>query len=150
MLTPGHVTWVALSHIGQVWGKTLVGWGSTLDGVTLPLNSAPPRPIVLPTVSLENLRVSIIRDGPAAQGYASNKANTLPVEQALYDLGYRGFAVDGSAGSATFGPNSAYQRWQVRLGFTGASADGYPPTVLTADCSLVRLALATRRFRAVA
>lgn len=94
-----------------------------------------PAPAGAKRVSLVNLRASIQVDGPKPTGFASNRANTLPVELALAAEGLLPARyADGSAGSTTFGKGSAYQKWQLRCGYHGADADGFP-----GSASLVQL-----------
>lgn len=112
------------------------------DGVVVSLDPAfastgtPPTPApagpapgdTRPHVWIRHLLASINIDSPAPDGApAANAPNTLPVEQGLVAEGLLAPEyADGSAGTATFGPRSAYQQWQVRCGFRGADADGYP------------------------
>lgn len=88
------------------------------------------------TVSLQHIQVAIQIDGPAPTGNLTGfQHEVYLVERALYDepgVGLDPRLVDGSAGQSTFGPGGAYQRWQKKLGYKGADADGYPgPTSLT-------------------
>jgi len=88
---------------------------------------APKPPAGLPTVLLSHLLSAIAKDGPAAQGHTTYKAEVLLVEKGLAAEGLlAGYLVDGSAGTSSFGPGSAYQNWQVRCGYSGKDADGIP------------------------
>lgn len=110
---------------------------------------APP-PALKPQVSLSRLLAAIRHDGPAAQGSTSYPADVRPVEQALAQRGFlpAAYASDGSAGTSSFGPGSAYQRLQLAYGFRGTAkgqaADGYPGLQ-----SLTRLGAETGKFTAV-
>lgn len=80
-----------------------------------------------PTVFLAHVLSAIKKDGPAAQGHTTFKSEVLLVEKALHDLGLLlPGLVDGSAGTASFGQGSAYQRYQKSLGYSGSDADGIP------------------------
>lgn len=81
-----------------------------------------------PKVSMEHIRVAIQVDGPAADGHLTGFSPEVKlVEQSLAVQGCLPIALaDGSAGTSTFGPGSAYQRWQRALGYRGSDADGYP------------------------
>lgn len=87
-----------------------------------------------PKVSLAGLLKAIKDDKAAPTGKTSNASAVLPVEKALVAEGLlKASLADGSAGTSSFGPGSAYQRWQKSLGLTGAAADGIPgKTSLTA------------------
>lgn len=93
-----------------------------LDRAAAILGAGPgPRPTV---VSLTDVRDAAVKDPPAAQGYASHRAEVLPVERALAAEGLLAQQwVDGSFGSMTV---TAYAAWQRRCGFIGADADGIP------------------------
>jgi hypothetical protein len=98
---------------------------------------APTPPPAYPSVSISRLNAAIAHDGPGAQGAKSYPNDVLPVERALNAEGLlAGNLVDGSAGTSSFGNGSAYQKWQLRLGYRGTrrgqAADGYPgPASLT-------------------
>lgn len=102
-----------------------------------PTPTPAPTPSPVPSVSISRLNASIAHDGPGAQGSTLYPADVVPVERALNAEGLlSGSLVDGSAGTSSFGPNSAYQKWQLRLGYRGTrrgqAADGYPgPASLT-------------------
>lgn len=101
----------------------------TGDPVTPPpAPAAPASGDTRPHVWIRHLLASINIDSPAPDGAPpANGPNTMPVEQALVAEGLLDPRyADGSAGTATFGPGSAYQAWQVRCGFRGHDADGYP------------------------
>lgn len=104
-------------------------WARLSGSATTP--SAPAAP-ARPTVSVSHINTAAHRDRPAAQGHTTYRSEVLIVERALNAEGYlRGDLVDGSAGTSSFGQNSAYQRWQLRvLGAVGTrpgqAADGYP------------------------
>jgi hypothetical protein len=128
---------VGPGHVG-FGGKTLtmcvsvtkfaaaVGYKFAPAGAPKP--KPPVVPVTRPTVFLSHIIAAINKDGPAAQGHTTYKREVLLVEDALAkeDLLAHSF-VDGSAGTTTFGPhNSAYQKWQARLGYHGTDADGIP------------------------
>lgn len=87
-----------------------------------------PKPTVKrPTVFLSHILAAIKKDGPARQGHTTYKAEVMLVESALRQEGLLApNLVDGSAGTASFGKGSAYQKWQVKQGYHGVDADGIP------------------------
>ncbi|MGV8846365.1 CHAP domain-containing protein [Tessaracoccus sp.] len=124
-------------------GASSGGMGGIGSGVITP----PAPPAQRPQVSLSRLLAAIRHDGPAAQGATSYPADVRPVEQALAQRGFLpvAYANDGSAGTSSFGPGSAYQRLQLAYGFRGTArgqaADGYPGAQ-----SLARLARETGKY----
>lgn len=127
---PGPATWAAL------WAKCHAIGATPAPGPTPSPAPAPGKP----RVSLVGIRVSIQIDGPKPTGFASNRNNSLPVEQALVKMGMLAPQyADGSLGTSTFGPGSAYQRWQAHLGYKGSDADGYPPVIFSPSGSFGRL-----------
>lgn len=127
-------------------GASTSGPGGITSGVVTP----PPPPILKPTVSLSRLLAAIAHDGPARQGATLYPADVRPVEQALAQRGFLpvAYANDGSAGTSSFGPGSAYQRLQLAYGYRGTAkgqaADGYPGAA-----SLTRLAQETGKYTLV-
>lgn len=115
-----------------------------------PVPPPPPAPPAIPQVSLARLLDAIRRDGPAAQGATSHPDDVRPVEQALAQRGFlaAAYASDGSAGTSSFGPGSAYQRLQLAYGYRGTrlgqAADGYPGIT-----SLTRLGHETGKFTVI-
>ena len=94
-----------------------------------PVVTPPPvvKPPAKPTVFLSHILAAIKKDGPAAQGHTTYKTEVLIVEKALNKEGLLSSnLVDGSAGTASFGQGSAYQKWQWRCGYSGKDADGIP------------------------
>jgi hypothetical protein len=86
-----------------------------------------PKPPAKPTVFLSHILAAIKKDGPAAQGHTTYKNEVLLVERGLNKEGLLASSlVDGSAGTASFGKGSAYQKYQERLGYHGQDADGIP------------------------
>lgn len=86
-----------------------------------------PTPVKLPTVFLAHILSAIRKDGPAVQGHTTYKSEVLLVENALVREGLLASNLaDGSAGTASFGNGSAYQKYQERLGYSGSGADGIP------------------------
>jgi hypothetical protein len=83
-----------------------------------------PHPSVMPTVSLANLIDARRQDIPAPTGHTTHPADVLIVEKALNAEGllHSGF-VDGSWGTLT---DTAYNAFRIRMGFTGAAAEGDP------------------------
>lgn len=112
-----------------------------------PTPTPPPAPpAAKPVVSLSRLEAAIKHDIPAADGATWYGDDVRPVEQALNDVGLLAAKyVDGSAGSASFGNGSAYQKWQLSIGLKGTkkgqAADGFP-----GESSLLALAKRTNRF----
>lgn len=91
------------------------------------------------TVNLNNIIQAAHLDPPGAQGFASHKADVLPVEQALAQLHFLDPKyVDGSYGSLTI---AAYKRYQESLHYSGNDADGIP-----GQASLTRLGSQTGLF----
>lgn len=83
--------------------------------------------VTKPVVSLAHIFQAIKKDAPGAQGHTTYKPEVLLVENSLSREGLMDHRyVDGSAGTLSFGNNSAYQKLQLRLGFRGKDADGIP------------------------
>lgn len=92
-----------------------------------PVPKPRPTPIKKPTVFLSHILSAVRHDGPAAQGHTTFKSEVFLVEHALVVEKLLPVAMaDGSAGTVSFGPRSAYQAWQKRCGYSGNAADGYP------------------------
>ncbi len=83
-------------------------------------------PVAGGTVSLGRVVEAARLDGPRPQGAGTpgDQGDVLLVEQALAAEGLLvASLVDGAFGTSTV---AAYARWQHRLGYTGADADGIP------------------------
>jgi hypothetical protein len=85
----------------------------------------PKPPATKPHVSLAHVIAAARTDPHATQGHQSHPNDVKPVEAALVaeKLLDAAHAHDGSFGSLTV---HAYAKWQERLGFTGAAANGIP------------------------
>ncbi|NUP48192.1 MAG: DUF1906 domain-containing protein [Catenulispora sp.] len=79
------------------------------------------------TVSLWIVQMCAHEDPGKPQGETTNSANVVPVQQALVAEGFLSNS-DPSWGRGAFGTGTknAYQKWQLKLGFSGADADGIP------------------------
>lgn len=85
---------------------------------------APKPPAGQRTVILQHILYAIAKDGPAADGHTTYKAEVMIVEDALAKEGLLSTTlVDGSAGTSSFGRGSAYNQWEKKLGYAG---DGLP------------------------
>lgn len=85
-----------------------------------------PTPVpATPTLSVSHLVAAAKADVPAATGHKSKyAAEVLVLEKALQHVGLLNSAyVDGSFGTKTL---TAYRDWQIKCGYTGPDADGYP------------------------
>jgi hypothetical protein len=99
----------------------IVARAKKLAGVVAPKPPAKPKPVV----DLSKL-VSAARTDPGAkQGHQTYAAGVKLVEAALLAEGLlsRSYASDGSYGTTTV---TAYRKWQTKLGYKGADADGIP------------------------
>jgi hypothetical protein len=78
-----------------------------------------------PKVDLSNLVKAAKTDPGAAQGHQTYASGVKLVEAALVaeKLLSKTYASDGSFGTSTI---AAYRKWQVKLGYQGADADGIP------------------------
>lgn len=93
----------------------------------------------MPTISLNNVIAAAKSDPSAPQGVGKFKADVLPVERALAELGYLPAKyADGAFGTLTV---AAYKRWQQYLGYKGSDADGIPGAT-----SLAKLGSRTGEF----
>ncbi|MFF4952276.1 peptidoglycan-binding protein LysM [Streptomyces chattanoogensis] len=87
-----------------------------------PSKPAPKPPVTY--VDLSNVVAAAKRDPGLPQGGTTHKADVLIVERALHAEGLLGATwVDGSFGTLT---KTAYAKWQRKLGYSGADADGIP------------------------
>lgn len=86
---------------------------------------AKPAPAVKPKVDLSELLRAAKTDPHAAQGHKTYAAGVRLVEAALVaeKLLGKSYASDGSYGTTTV---AAYRKWQLKLRFSGADADGLP------------------------
>jgi hypothetical protein len=92
------------------------------DELTIPKASAPAKPS-RPTVDLSRLRAAARQDPPSS-GQRVTYSGVRVVEDALVQEGLLARSLaDGHFGTATL---TAYSRWQQRLGYRGADADGIP------------------------
>ncbi|MGW6754536.1 GH25 family lysozyme [Streptomyces sp. NPDC055006] len=99
---------------------------------TKPAEPAKPKP-AKPVVDLSDIMRAAKNDPTAPQGHQTYSAGVKIVEAALKAAGYLAakYASDGSYGTTTI---DAYKKWQRKLGYKGADADGIPGTT-----SLTRL-----------
>ena len=96
--------------------------------LALPVGKSAPAPKPIPStprVDLSRLIAAAKSDPPAKQGHVTYMAGVNLVEAALVREGLlaKTYAGDGSYGTAT---NTAYAKWQRRLGYQGKDADGIP------------------------
>ena len=84
-----------------------------------------PAPKPKPIVDLSQLQRAASVDPGAPQGHQTYPSGVRLVETALQREGFlsRSYSADGSYGSTTI---AAYARWQRKLGYSGADADGKP------------------------
>lgn len=142
ILRPGKVDLVPYTTIHERWGQTYLGYIDwTPSGA---INLGPANTPTLPVVSVAHLISAANHDMPAATGALSQWAGEVRlVEAALAAQGLlSGAYVDGSWGTRT---RDAYRAWQVRCGWSGSAADGYPGLQ-----SLTALARVAKTFSAVA
>ncbi|MGW7434732.1 N-acetylmuramoyl-L-alanine amidase [Streptomyces sp. NPDC054849] len=85
---------------------------------------APSKPAAK-VVDLSNVVAAAKRDPGAKQGATTHPADVKIVEAALKAEGLlsAAYASDGSFGTTTI---AAYRKWQQKLGYSGADADGIP------------------------
>jgi hypothetical protein len=90
-------------------------------GTTAPTTPTP----AMPKVDLSLLTTAAKTDPKAKQGHVTYMTGTNLVEDALVKEGFlsKTYAHDGSFGSTTV---AAYKKWQQKLGYSGADADGIP------------------------
>lgn len=130
VLHSGRVNNIPISLVHQAWGHTYVGWSEDIEGVHVYAGSSPaPTPNVstgaIPTVDLSNVVAAFKADPRRPQGHGLHEHDVFYVEAALRLEGLlaANYAGDGYAGTLT---REAYRKWQHRLGYTGAAADGFP------------------------
>lgn len=95
-------------------------------GGAVPTPAPVPAPTGVPVVSLARVLSSAHTDTQPSRptGDTSNYANVIWVERALQSEGLLAAQfVDGSYGTTTV---TAYRNWQLRLGYSGTDADGFP------------------------
>jgi hypothetical protein len=112
----GKVGTTTIAKLNATWTKQRYrGWSEDINGVRVFIQPAIPG-TPPPKVSLSKV-VQAARSGSKAPG-------VLIVQQALK----REFGLDFSSGPGFYGPRTkdSYARWQRKLGFTGADADGFP------------------------
>jgi hypothetical protein len=111
----GRVGRTSIRHITNAWSQTYRGWTEDINGVRV-FTSA------ISKASTAVLDASVVAG--KFQNGARNDAAVLVVQRALAaEVG-----LDYSSGPGTAGPRTkaAYKKWQQKLGFTGADADGIP------------------------
>lgn len=123
----GKIDLVRIDEITRRWGGRLLGWTEDLNGKRVYSGHVPtPQvPAIKPVVDLSKLIAAAKNDPKGKQGSVSYPAGVKIVERALKSEGLLGtrYAADGSYGSLTV---AAYKKWQDKLGFRGAGADGIP------------------------
>lgn len=123
ILRAGHVDLVTIGFVTREWRARYMGWSETINGARVydRARAVPPRT----SVSLARVVAAFRADPARAQGSGIHEADVRPVELALMAEGLLDdrWARDGAAGSKT---RAAYSRWQHRLGFVGADANGIP------------------------
>jgi hypothetical protein len=131
----GKVGTTTIATLNRTWTKQRYrGWSEDINGVRLPMTPGAPTKVPPPKVSLSKV-VQAARTGSKAAG-------VLIVQKALKaEVG-----LDFSSGPGFFGRRTkdSYARWQRKMGFTGADADGIP-----GKTSLARLG-AKHKFTVVA
>lgn len=110
----GRVGRTSITHITRTWGQSYRGWTEDINGVRVYVSSGskPSTPVLDASAVAKLFR----------QGKKSDAV--LVVQRALaVEVG-----LDYSSGPGVPGPRTraAYQKWQRRLGFRGADADGIP------------------------
>lgn len=111
----GRVGRTSIKHITNAWGQTYRGWTEDINGVRVLTSS-------VSKAATPVLDASVI--AAKFKNGAKNDPAVLLVQRALAaEVG-----LDYSSGPGTPGPRTkaAYKKWQQRLGFTGADADGIP------------------------
>lgn len=96
-------------------------WIASFIPATTPSKPTPSKPVV----DLSNLIKAAETDPKAAQGHTTYSAGVKLVESALYHEGLlpKKYASDGSFGTLTV---TGYGKWQKKLGYKGADANGIP------------------------
>ncbi|MEU5403705.1 N-acetylmuramoyl-L-alanine amidase [Streptomyces sp. NPDC005963] len=124
----GHKDGIAtLCPGGPLYAWVKAGMPAPVDNTPAPTKPAPtpvkPAPKVV--VDLSNIVAAAKRDPGLRQGGTTHAADVQIVEAALRAEGLlpAAYASDGSFGSITV---AAYSRWQQKLGYTGAAANGIP------------------------
>lgn len=111
----GRVGRTSIKHITNTWGQTYRGWTEDINGVRVYAAKVSKSPTQV-------LDASVI--AAKFKKGAKNDSAVLVLQRALAaEVG-----LDYSTGPGTAGPRTkaAYKKWQERLGFTGADADGIP------------------------
>ena len=106
----GNVSTVAIDTVSRVWGKTLLGWSETENGVRV-WTPGPTPPAPDNTVALHNLR-------PGQHNHDVQQMQSRLNAKLSPDI-----HVDGIFGPKT---RDAVSRWQKKLGYRGSDADGIP------------------------
>lgn len=110
ILRRGRIDRVSIATITQRWGATYLGWTQDLNGHDLDIEWPPQRP----QVSLSALKYAAIH-GKARVGAEQQ------VRQVKASL-----RVLGCGNDATDLFRDMWRRWQRKLGYSGADADGVP------------------------
>jgi hypothetical protein len=110
----GRVGRTSIKHITRAWGQTYRGWTEDINGVRvyLPSTSKPSAPILDASEVATMFR----------RGTRSNAV--LIIQRALATE--VGLDFSNSLGTPSPRTKAAYKKWQQRLGFRGADADGIP------------------------
>jgi hypothetical protein len=116
--TPGNSHW----DPGNLNTKAL--FAAAPVAVPKPTPKPTPKPAPKPVVYLSRIVAARDKDLPAATGHKTYPADVKIVEAALHAEGLLGSKwVDGSWGSMT---DAAYHNFRIKMGYTGAAADGDP------------------------
>lgn len=103
----GRIDYAHINEITSRWGLDYKGWTREVNDVTV-WKPTPPKA----TVALKNLKPGLRND------------DVLQVKRALHHKGYSGFLVNSKKFGA--GTRRAYAKYQRRLGYSGADANGIP------------------------
>jgi hypothetical protein len=116
----GRVGRTSIAHITNAWGQTYRGWTEDINKVRVYRPSGPPG-------AAPAKQMSPALDASAAAALFRSQTKhpaVLRIQQALAaEVG-----LDFSSGPGVPGPRTraAYKKWQQKLGFRGADADGIP------------------------
>jgi hypothetical protein len=114
----GHVGRTSIAHITNAWGQTYRGWTEDINGVRVYRPSGATAAATQPK--------PVIDASAAAALFRSGKKHNavLRIQRALAaEVGLDFSSGPGVPGRRT---RAAYKKWQQRLGFRGADADGIP------------------------
>jgi len=119
---PNRIALVPIVAIERGWGCRYLGWSEDINGVRV---WSPPR------LDLSDLRDSARVEPGTSKNY--HPAQVKALKLALRKEGLLGPVVDW--GHYSRGTKAAYGKWQRRLGYSGAQANGVPgEKSLTALC----------------